>query len=334
MKSRSIIVNKIKPVFNNTRPKSLWKKNRLLKIMWSIFRAVLLISLSFILLYPLIYMFSVAFRPAEQLTDPTVVWIPKSLTLDNMKAAMEALDFKASFFNSIKLNIGAAFLQIFPCALAGYGFSRFKFKGRKILFALVILTIIVPAQTTAIPMYMEYRYFDLFGIGSLIGLITGTPLQVNLRNTIWTFYLPAIFANGLRSGLFIYMFRQFFIGLPKDLEDAAYIDGAGTFKTFMRVVVPTSGSVFLTVFLFSTVWYWNDVLNVSMYFDRLKTISYALKGLPTALNQLFSADNGDIYLMAARLEAGCVLTILPLLIVFIVLQRYFTESIQNTGIKG
>ena len=146
-------------------------------------------------------------------------------------------------------------------------------------------------------------------------------------------YLPAVFASGIRSGLFIYIFRQFYRGLPRELEDAAAVDGCGPIKTFLRVMVPLSSAAFITVFLFSFVWYWNDYYYSGMFFTNGNTVTLALSSLQDKLRTL---NNGayDPYLYVVSMQAGCLLVVLPPLLIYIIFQRYFTESIEKTGIVG
>ena len=226
-------------------------KKRCLNTTWSIVRFVLLASLSFVLLYPLIYMLSMAFRTPASLMDPTVVWIPRSFSLDSIRVVWKLMDFNNALFNTLCICIGSSILSVASCALAGYGFARFRFKGKNILFAGVILSILIPPQTIIIPLFIDMQYYDFMFLGQIGRLFVGKAFTVNLYDTPMAMYLPAIFGNGIRSGLFIYIFRQFFRGLPHDLEDAACVDGCGLLRTFMRIIVPCSGASFLTVFLFS-----------------------------------------------------------------------------------
>lgn len=297
--------------------------NRVRKLVWSIFRFLLLLGLCFILLYPVLYMLSTAFRPISQLKDPSIVWIPKSLTLDNVKAAIEAMDYFEGLKNTLKVGVVSAILQTISCAVVGYGFARYKFRERNLLFALVLFTIIVPPQTIIIPSYMNFRFFNFFG------------LEFNLLNTPWTFYLPSIFGTGLRSGLYIYIYRQFFRGMPEELESAAKIDGCGPFQTFWRVMAPNAKPVFLTVFLFSVVWHWNDYYLSVMYFNNDLPLSVALTQLRSGL-ELMGLGRGwsDPSVIRAYLQAGSLLTIFPLLVLYTLAQRYFTESLERTGIVG
>jgi len=148
-------------------------------------------------------------------------------------------------------------------------------------------------------------------------------------------YLPALFANGLRAGLFIFIFRQFFRGLPKELEDAAYLDGCSPLKTFLVIMCPNAKSSFLTVFLFSIVWYWNDYYVSSSFFTQNDTVALMLKNLNTNLTQqLFDGQAVSVRQIIVWLEAGCLLSITPILIMYVFLQRYFIEGVERSGLAN
>ncbi|MBR1459981.1 MAG: carbohydrate ABC transporter permease, partial [Oscillospiraceae bacterium] len=241
---------------NQEEIRYLRRKEAMEKV-WPVARFFILFGLCFIILYPLIYMVSCAFRAQEDMSDPTVMWIPRHLTLKILRQTMQAMEFWKTLGNTLLLNIGCSLVQVVTCAITGYGFARFKFKGKNLLFGIVIMMILVPSQIIAIPQYMEFRY--CLGIQPLMEKISpALGAKFNLIDTPLTMYLPALGANGIRAGLMIFIFRQFFKGLPKELEDAAYLDGCGPFRTFVQVMVPNASSSFLTVFLFSVVWYWND----------------------------------------------------------------------------
>lgn len=289
------------------------------------FRSLILIGLGFVIIYPLIYMISCTFRERGDMNDPTVMWIPRHFTLDVLRETIDALDFWDTLKNTLILNIGCAFVQVLSCALTGYGFARFKFKGQNILFAVVIMMILVPPQVISLPLYSLFRNF---GFGKY---------SVNLINSMLTMYLPAMTGNGIRSGLMILIFRQFFRGLPKEIEDAAYIDGCGAFRTFVQVMIPNASSAFLTVFLFSVVWYWNDYYVSSRFFTNTQTIALMLRNLNTALKQqLWESASADISPREQIVwkEAGCLISITPILILYIFMQKYFTEGIERSGIVG
>ena len=219
--------------------------------------------------------------------------------------------------NTFSLSIVSSFLQIISCSLVGYGLARFRFRGRNILFALVILTIVIPPQVLYTPTYLMYRDW-------------------NLINTPWPLYLPAMLGVGIKSGLFIYIFRQFYINLPGELEDAAYVDGCGHVRTFLQIIVPNAGVAFLTVFLFSLVFYWNDYFNVSMFLNNRQTVSTALSNLMTSFltDSEFESIMFNPYLASTRMQAGCLLAMAPLLLIYLVMQRFFVTGIERTGVVG
>ncbi|MGM0879926.1 MAG: carbohydrate ABC transporter permease [Bacillota bacterium] len=309
--------------------------NKTLTAIWKIYRAFLLFGLSVIILYPLLYSISVAFRPAVDLYDPLVIYVPRSFTLDNLIETMKYLDYGKALLNSVQLNLVTTIIQLIVCSLIGYGLARFDFRGKGLVFSFVILTIIVPPQTIIIPNYINFRYFDIFGIGKLIGFFTGHDVSFNLLNTNWSFYLPSMFGMGIRSGLFIFIFRQFFRGMPKDLEEAAYIDGCNQLLTFIKVMIPNAGPAFLTSFLFSIVWYWNDFVYTSTYLANAKTVMYQLYLLTERIGYILQYEKQvNPYEGILLMQSGVILGILPLLIIYLSLQKYFRESIERSGIVG
>lgn len=289
---------------------------------WPIFRFVILFGLSFIILYPLIYMVSCAFRERNDMSDPTVMWIPRHYTIDVIKETMRAMNFWETMKTTLLLNIGCALVQVVSCSVTGYGFARFDFKGKKLLFGIVIMMILVPMQVIALPLYTQFRFF----LGSD---------KINLIDTMWVMYLPALTGNGIRSGLMILIFRQFFRGLPKEIEDAAYIDGCGPLRTFVQVMVPNAASAFLTVFLFSVVWYWNDYYVSMTFFTHTETVATVLTNLDSKLGAVLFNDAKIQMLEREKIvwkEAGCLLSIAPILIMYVFLQKYFTEGIERSGL--
>ncbi|MFD0712614.1 carbohydrate ABC transporter permease [Paenibacillus sp. GCM10027626] len=293
-------------------------------------RTVLLIGISFIILYPLLYMASTVFRNASDYYDPSIVWIASELTLGNLIKTYQVINFPAVFANTAMFTFISAGLQVFTCALVGYGFARFNFRFKNVLFVMVLFTIIVPMQTIILPLYTQYRYFDFFGLSELIALFTGHKSTIALTNTGWIYYLPSILGNGIRSGLFIYIFRQFFRGLPKGLEDAALIDGCGPFRCYFKVMLPNAVTSIVTVLLFSIVWHWNDYYFSGMLLSSKVTLSMVLASLPAKIQDLNGFANPVEN--SIQVQAGALMLILPLLIIFAFGQRYFTESIERSGL--
>ena len=312
-------------------------KRNATSIIWKVFRVFLLIGICYIFLFPVLYMISIAIRSPETVNDPSAVWIPRGVSLESIRTAIEILEYPRAIATTAIISVGGTLGSLVSCSLVGYGFARFNFKEKKIAFALVLLTIIVPPQTTIISSFVNYRNFDFFGILSVLhAIIPAVPESVSLINTPWTFILPSFFGSGLRAGLFIYIFRQFFMGMPKDLEEAAMIDGCRPFMTFVRVMLPLARSAFITVMLFSFVWHWNDYYQATMYFTTNEPISVMLNQMQSLLQdaKLFDMVTNTPDEIRTYLQAGCLLTILPPLIIYIFTQRFFTESIERTGLVG
>ncbi len=302
---------------------------------YKIFRTVLLFAMCFIIIHPVLYMVSVAFRESKDLYDPTVIWIPKNFTANNLKTVVEVLNYWKLMGNTIFYAGVSTILSVISCALAGYGFARFKFKLKGVLFAFLLFMIIVPPQLISIPLYLQYSDFNFFGIGSLVNMLTGAETTVNLLNTPLTLFIPALFGTGLRSGILIYIFQQFFRGMPAALEDAAYIDGCGVASTFVRIIIPNASGSFLVASLLSFVWYYNDYFFSSMYFSEAPTVSVALAGLKSMLGAMSGGNVvADPYAIIAQLQAGCLISILPLVLVFLLLQKQFIKSVTTSGIVG
>lgn len=292
-------------------------------VIWAIARAVLLIGLAYIILYPVLYSFSVSIREPLDMMDPTVIWLPKNLTFDNIKFVLEKTGFTSALIRTVFLSVLCSVLQMVSCAVTGYGFARFKFKGRTVLFFLALLTFIVPPQIISMPLYIQYSKFTT---------VTGIPMI----NTIFPTSISALLAQGLKSGLFIYLFRQSYKSMPIELEDAAYLDGCGPIKAFTRIMLPNSGAMLLVSFILSFVWYWNDYINISLFFNRSKPLAVLLKGLTSVIQTMRTADGlayGDIEANVYT-TTFCFLFILPPVIIYAVIQKRFTESLMSTSIVG
>lgn len=330
------------------------RRKAIVSKVWPIFRFLILFGLCFVILYPLIYMFSTAFRPNVQMNDPSIIWLPKSLTLSNMMDVWDVMEFPKALVQTLKINLVCSLLSVLTCAITGYGLARFNFKGKGICFAVLIMQIIVPPQITVIPLYLQWAFFRAGGLFNMLhgmgvtqifgktikqmvdanGAGTGKWFVSMIDNPV-VMYAPALFANGIKSGLFIFIFRQFFRGLPIELEDAAYLDGCGPFKTFVKIMVPNAASSFLTVFLFAIVWYWNDYYISSTFFNNNNTVSLALQKLSSDLDmKLFSGTQVGTRKKIVWLESGCLLTIAPILVMYIFLQKYFTEGLARSGLTG
>jgi len=286
---------------------------------YKLFVYFLLSLIGFVYLYPLFYMVTYSFMNTQDLIDPLVSWIPSQWYTNNFVRAAAVMDFYNTLWQNMLVSFAPAAIQTAAAALIGYGFARFRIPGKPILFALVLATFIIPPQITMIPQFLMFRDLGLIG-------------------SVFSYLIPAAFGQGLKSGLFILIFYQFFRMIPKALEEAAQIDGAGPYKIFAFICVPTAVPAFIISFLFSMVWYWNETTLAALYLgDQLTTLPLELQKFATTYQRLYPVDPNSQTgrsLNEAINMAGTFLNIIPLLIVYFFTQRWFVESIERSGITG
>ncbi len=307
---------------------------RLGSFLWSIIRGVIVIGICFTILQPLILKVSVSFMSERDLYDSSVQYIPKHFTLDNYKLAIKGMNYTESLPRTIIISAIIAFLQLCSCMLTAYGFARFRFPLKGLLFGAVILTLIVPPQIIMLPLFMNFRFFDVFGI---VSLIKGNP--VNLLNSIWPSVIMAATCTGLKNGLYIYMLRQFFKGMPKELEEAAFMDGCGKLRTFLQIIVPSSVPMMVTIFLFGFVWSWTDSFYTSLFMKNMEIIPTSLSSLAAQVYNEYTNFGGSMNFISPGFvsmmnNTGTILAVVPLIILYLVCQRYFVEGIERSGIVG
>lgn len=303
-----------------------------------LFLYLLLVTLSYVFLYPVLNMLITSAKDLRDTLDPTVTWIPNRLFLRNYSIALQVVDFKIGFFNSIFITALCTLGHLVTASFVGYGFARYRFPGRNVLFAVVVASIIIPPQVIIVPMF--YEFTQLFG----------------LMNSRLPIILPTLFGYGLRGGLYIFLFRQFILNLPRELDEAASIDGCGKLRTHFQIILPNSTPVILVTSVLSMVWHWNDYFEPSVYLftpDK-QTINHQIPTLLFRLNQIMqqilSPDSGQSVVVPfseelrmlfirevsldAVLMAATTLSIIPVLVVFIFLQRRFVQGVETTGIKA
>jgi multiple sugar transport system permease protein len=290
----------------------------------NIFRTVTLIfmiNMAFVFLFPFIYMIVTSLKTSKDLYDFTVNWVPRSIEWKNYILAYRILQYPVYFKNSFILTVGVTAGHLITCSFIGYGFARYEFTGKKLLFSIAILSIIIPIQTIIVPQYMIFA--NLKWIDSYLPII-----------------VPAFFGYGLKGGLFIFIFRQFYLGLPTALEDAAKIDGCNFLRTYWQIVLPISKSAFIVSLVLSVVWHWHDFFEPSIYINSSEKVI-----LPTRLNSIITLVNNPpeeifegIVIVVENpinngvLMAGTFLIILPVIITFAFLQRQFMQGIERTGL--
>lgn len=299
---------------------------------YRLIRAILLFGLCFLILQPIINKISISLMKAEDLYDAAVVNIPRHFTWSNYKMVNGMIGYWKCMKNSFIWSLVVASLQVVAATLVGYGFSRFNFPLKKFWFGCVILLIIVPPQTIMSPLYLNFRYFDIFGI---FKLTTGKSL--NLQATPWPYLMMCATCMGFKSGLYIYMLRQYFRGVPKELEEAAYVDGCGNLQTFIRIMLPDAKAMITSCFLFAFVWQWTDSFYSKMFLGNMELLPKGLNSIAGRLDNYLKVNGLGTKASVAQLNqmnaTGTLMAVFPLLILYLFAQRGFVESLSQTGIK-
>lgn len=275
----------------------------------------LLIIIGFVFIYPLLHMLSYSFQSLDDLLNPMVSKIPTSLYLQNYKDAFKTLDYFPTLGKSLLVTLLPAIIQTIIASLVGYGFAKFEFPFKKTLMAFLIATYIIPPQITMIPKYVLFNEMSILG-------------------TMWSIIIPASFGQGLNSAIFVLIFYQFYKMIPEVLDEAAEIDGANAFDRYFKIAVPLSVPTFITSFLFSFVWYWNETYISTLFLgEKFKTLQMKLANFISEYSSQFG-DGAQAYANEAVRMAATLLIILPMLIVYFILQRWFIEGIDKAGITG
>lgn len=295
-------------------------KKKTTNAIWSIFRFTLIVGLCFIILYPFLIKILATFMSPQDLLDSTVKFVPKNWSLYYWKFAGERLDIVKSGTLSLLLALISAVLQVLTSTMVGYGLARFRFKGRNLAFILVIVVLLVPSQVYSIPQYLNFRYF---GVGDY---------TVNLIDSIVPVYLLSLGCMSVKQCLYIYLMREFFKDLPKDLENAAYIDGASIGKTFTKIVLPNAKGMMITVFLFAFCWQWTDTDFSTLYFSSKSTLPMrAIGSYMVVKGQVSSIDPLGTAIARA---AATIMVILPVVVLSVFCQRFLVRSISRSGMAN
>lgn len=287
---------------------------------------LLLISIGFIYLYPVLYMVSKSFMNLNDLLDSSIKWIPSSLNLQNYKQALKAMDYGKTLKDSILIAGLPTLINVMICAIVGYGFARYDFRGKKLFLGILIFSFILPPQATMMPTYVFYT-------------------KVGLVNSLKAFLVPALLGQGINAQIYILIYYNFFRQIPKVLIEAAKIDGAGHFKAFRKIALPSAAPAILVVFLFSLVWYWNESYLTELYVVgaftsnssayHWNTLIVGLKTFETTYTSARNVQGSNMVDINESIKmAGTMLSILPLLVTYLILQRRFIESVDRSGITG
>ncbi len=324
------------------------------KIIWAIFRYALLVGISYVVLFPFISKIAGSFMTPEDMIDVTVRLIPKAPTLDIYKAVFTELGYGQAFLRTLGLSLACGIVQTFICCLIAYGLAKFRFKGNGIVMLLVILTMIVPHQTLYLSMFLRFRYFDIFGIFSFLSgganisflpadsgineflagiqVLTLKNHSLDLTNKVLPLLILSATGLAFKNGLYIFLLRQFFTGVPDALEESAYIDGSGVFRTFFTIILPLSIPMMVTVFLFAFSWQWTDDFYTGLFYTSTQIkLMPNIVDIPTSLKTDYEGQN--IYYSAIYNTCGIAI-ILPLIALYCFGQKFIVQGIERSGLTA
>ncbi len=308
-------------------------------IVWFIFRFIMLIGISFTILSPFVTRICQSFMARQDFTDMTVNLIPKNFSTDIYKALVTENNYFLAMRNSALLALICAVIQTFVCCMIGYGLSKFKFRGKKIIMAFVILIMVIPPETLRMSLLQHFSGFDILKIigwnyKGPIELITGSTL--NLSNTYWPMVILSLIGCGFKNSLYIFMMIQFFKGVPDELEESAYVDGSGPFRTFIQIILPLTVPMMVTIFLFAFSWQWTDEFYTGLFLSGTALKPTVLlpdvyKVIPPSLD--INTTGRALYDTAIRNTAGMMI-IAPLIVIYLFGQKYLVQGIERSGIVG
>lgn len=333
-KNNTVFIGKNKNFWDrNRRSEGYLLQRRAKQIGISVVRALLLFGLCFMIIQPMLIRFSTGFMEEPDLYDSTIVLVPRHLTLDNYRIVFDLTDFPRSMLNTLWISLVVSVLQVVACTFVSYGFARYEFPLKKFWFACVVMLIIVPPTTIQTALYMNFANFDIFGI---FKALTGKP--INLRTSILPYAMMSLTCMGLKNGLYIYMLRQYFKNVPISLEEAAFVDGCSTMRTFTQIMLPDAMPTIASCFLFSFVWQWTDLFYTRNFLSSYSVYSVQLSSIVSRMARYFSADASKAVIVPngrqqQLIAIGVLICCIPLIILYCFTQKTFVQSLAMTGSK-
>ena len=322
--------------------RKLSEANTWIKAGVTVLRFILMLGISFVIIYPFIARIAGSFMTYDDVIDSTVALIPKNPTLEIYKAIIAENHYYEALLNTVFLSLTCAIIQTIISCWIGYGIAKFKFKGNKIIMALVVFTMIVPHNALSLSMKMHFSQFDLFSVitwgnKGLFQLITGKPLA--LTNSFTPYFIMSLGGLAFKNGLYIYLMRQFFKGVPDELEESAYVDGSGVFRTFFQIILPLSIPMMITIFLFSFSWQWTDEFYAGVFLpakigslEKIYMMPDVYQNVPVAIAKENMAGTSIYYNVIQN--TGGMMIIAPLIILYLFCQKYLVQGIERSGLVG
>lgn len=292
-----------------------FKKSKVVNIIAKIAIYFVLICIGYVYLKPIFEMISKSIMTTQDLIDPSITWIAKHVTIDNFANAIKTLDIPTSLIGSVLFSALLAAAQTVVSATTGFALSRYTFRGRNFWYIMLILAFILPVPLLTVPRIMIFNQIYAW---------TG----IKLIGSIWPQFLMALLGQGTYSTMLVLIFYNFFNMIPKSLDEAAMIDGAGSLKVFYHVAIRLSTATILVVFLFSFVFNWNETYTTNTM------LRGAVELMPVQLTLFDNGTGAETAVNEAQRMAATLLSILPLLILYGLVQKQFIEGIENTGITG
>ena len=300
---------------------------------WAVIRSVLLIGIGYLIIYPMLITLITSFMPVEDVYDPTVILIPTAINFNSYIAMWEYAKIPQLYWSSFSSSLIFALLQMCSCMLVAYGLARFKFKGNNFIFLMCIFTLMIPIQMLTTSMYFRYKAFNpmfMFSFGEQLSTVPNIDLTRG-----WTAIgLLSSTATMYRNGLFVFLLRQYFVNQPKELEEAAYIDGAGPFRTFVQVMLPSALPMLVTVFLFAFVWQYNDRYYIGMLNPNAEVMATRISGMGARYVTGVLKISGDSVRNSLYQSACTVMHVAPIVVLYCFCQRFFVQSIERSGMVG
>lgn len=317
-------------------------KRKVSSFCMSLVSFLLICGLCFVILYPFIKLVPSVLSNVEDLGNPNVIWIPEELSTVSFKAAARMVlpNGVGTLAYSLFYALAVTFVEVFVAAMTGYVMARVKYGHglSGLLFVAVCLTFLVPRQSLLLAQYIYFNHFDALGILRLFGVG-----EVNLINQPITLYLMAALGFGVYGGLFILIFSQFFKNIPKELEEAALIDGCGFYKTYFRIMIPNAIPAIVTVAILAFVWNYGDTYYTRYFDPNGAYVASKLAQTFIDANRVKILQNVQVWYNAplatdmafdAIKQAGALIFLAPLLVVYLFAQRWLVENLENSGLVG
>ena len=314
-----------------------------IKVLVNIFRFILMLGVSFVIIYPFISRIAGSFMTKEDIVDATVSLIPKHPTVEIYKYIIIENHYFEALLNTVLLSLICAVIQTMIACLVGYGLAKFKFKGNSLLMGIVVVTMIIPHSTLQLSMLRHFTNFDLGKVMAwdnpgLLELIvkpfTGGA-AIDLTETFAPMIILSVAGLAFKNGLYIYLMRQFFKGVPDELEESAYVDGSGVFRTFFQIILPLCVPMMITIFLFSFSWQWTDEFYTTLFFKSQTNKVYLMPDIYTQIPEsLMTEYAGKTLYYNVIQNTGGMMIIMPLIVLYLFCQKYLVQGIERSGIVG